>query len=143
MNKIVINLEPTPAPRARIARRKGAGGKTVAYYPKKYRDFKAELERQLDKLELPMLEGPVKLEVDFFMPIPKSTPKKKRAELEGNWHIKRPDSDNLLKAVKDGLNQRLYNDDSQVCWPIVRKIYSAEPRIEIKYTTLKDPNYLT
>lgn len=135
MNKIVIDLIPTPAPRPRVTK------KGHTYYPQKYLDFRADLKRELSKTELKFEEGAIKLEAIFYMPIPKSYSKKKRVEMEGSWHIKRPDTDNLMKAVKDGLEGLIYADDSRVSFEIGKKIYSKEPRIEINYQQIRNPKY--
>ncbi len=90
------------------------------------------------KPELPIVE-PVHLDITFFMPIPKSTPKKK-AEImrkEGLPHIKRPDLDNLVKLVKDALNGVFWKDDSQIFSMNVSKKYSENPATEITIKTKK------
>jgi Holliday junction resolvase RusA-like endonuclease len=64
----------------------------------------------------PIITGPVGLYVKFFMPIPKGLKVKEGVFIP---HIKKPDTDNLLKAVMDSLTQvGVWKDDSQV--------YSAE-----------------
>ena len=136
MNKIILNIEPTPAPRPRVTR------KGTTYYPKKYADFKNEFARQIGEFEIDIIEGPVRMELYFYMPIPKSTPKKQKPNMEETFHIKRPDADNLIKSVLDGLNGILYIDDGQVCRIETFKLYSEEPRIEIKYESVKDANRL-
>lgn len=76
----------------------------------------------------------VSLTVTFYMPIPSSISQKKRADLY--WHVKKPDSDNLLKFLKDCGNGVLWVDDSQVCHVEARKIYSDNPRTEIEMEVL-------
>jgi len=61
--------------------------------------------------------GPVILTLKFVLPIPKSTTKKKRAEIAEGWnaHIKKPDLDNLIKLVKDAMGKDVFwHSDSQV-----------------------------
>lgn len=78
------------------------------------------------------LEGPVQLDVTFFMPIPKSLSKKKKDSLDGEFHTKKVDLDNLFKLVADVLTRALvYEDDSQVAVVNTEKVYSSEPRTEI------------
>lgn len=60
------------------------------------------------------IEGPVKLRVVAVFEIPKSWTKKRKAESLGGFHVQRPDGDNLLKAIKDGLNRIAWEDDCQV-----------------------------
>jgi len=77
---------------------------------------------------------PVGLRIIFYMPIPESISKKKRAELY--WHTKKPDTDNLVKFVKDCGNGVLWADDSQVCLAEARKIYADVPKTEIMMDAL-------
>lgn len=73
------------------------------------------------------LVGALELNLTFCMPIPKSISKKKREQL--HYVIKKPDVDNLAKAVMDAINQvGIWEDDSQVSRLVVGKIYSDEPR---------------
>ena len=72
---------------------------------------------------------PITLQCLFFLPIPKGTSKKKKERMV--YHIKKPDLDNLVKFVKDCLNDELWHDDSQVAELFARKFYSEEPRTEI------------
>ncbi len=55
-----------------------------------------------------LLETPVRLSVSFFLPRPKSLPKRVAA------HVKRPDLDKLLRSVGDALTGVLWVDDAQL-----------------------------
>jgi Holliday junction resolvase RusA-like endonuclease len=81
----------------------------------------------------PLIEGPVYMLVNAFFPIPKSWSKAKReAALTGTaWHTGKPDGDNILKAVGDGLNQVVFKDDSQVAFAKITKRYAETARVEI------------
>jgi len=70
------------------------------------------------------LEGPLHLGVQFVLPRPKRLLTKRWRDLLV-WHDKKPDCDNLLKAVKDALNNLAWRDDSQVCQVYVEKRYAA------------------
>jgi Holliday junction resolvase RusA-like endonuclease len=63
----------------------------------------------------------------FILPRPKSLPKK---VVE---HIKKPDIDNLCKAVLDAMSGIIYKDDSQVTKLTAQKIYGEDIgcRIEV------------
>jgi Holliday junction resolvase RusA-like endonuclease len=97
------------------------------YTPKKTENFEnnifsyaASYARQNSVLPS---EGPVSIDVKFFMPRPKSHSKRQREIL---WHTSRPDKDNLVKAVLDGINGVFFKDDSQVCKESSEKLYAAE-----------------
>lgn len=59
--------------------------------------------------------GPVKLRVEFVMPRPQ--------RCKGHWHAKKPDIDNMLKAVKDALRNIAFVDDAQVAAAEMTKRY--------------------
>jgi Holliday junction resolvase RusA-like endonuclease len=76
-------------------------------------------------------EQAVCVNVVFGLPIPKSTSKRKKEDMLNGIikHIKKPDTDNLLKAVLDGLNGIAWADDSQVIRVCASKEYSTEPYV--------------
>lgn len=56
----------------------------------------------------------------------------KAAALDGTPHIKRPDADNLAKAILDALNGHAYNDDSAIAMLTVRKYQTTgASRVEV------------
>lgn len=65
--------------------------------------------------------------------VPKSYTKKKRAECLDCLirPAKKPDIDNVLKAVLDALNGFAYDDDRQVVSVTCRKFYAAQGYIRI------------
>nr|WP_238554466.1 RusA family crossover junction endodeoxyribonuclease [Geomicrobium sp. JCM 19038] len=72
--------------------------------------------------------------VDIYRQIPKSLAKYKRAlAIEGKLRpITKPDVDNYVKGIKDGLSGIIWQDDKQVVDLTVRKWYSDEPRAEVR-----------
>jgi crossover junction endodeoxyribonuclease RusA len=75
-----------------------------------------------------LLEG-VRLTIAFYLPRPKSLPKRVTA------HTKKPDIDKLVRAVADALTSIVFRDDSQVCELVTAKHYAAAgdiPRVEIR-----------
>lgn len=79
------------------------------------------------------MEPIIKARIQAFYEIPKSSSKvKKTAMLSGELlPTKKPDIDNIVKAVLDALNEVAYRDDTQVVELQVRKQYSERPRLEI------------
>ena len=75
--------------------------------------------------------------VVFYMPIPKSWSKKKKAAALDSPHqkVKSCDIDNLLKALWDALIWDEGDDDGMI-WDIrgCSKVYSDNPRIEVTYS---------
>lgn len=64
-------------------------------------------------------EGAIVLTVEFALPRPKSLPKRVVQ------HVKKPDLDKLVRAVKDALTGVLWQDDSQVTSLTASKRYAA------------------
>jgi Holliday junction resolvase RusA-like endonuclease len=42
------------------------------------------------------------------------------------------DTDNVLKAISDGLNGHAYNDDRQICETHLYRIWSENPRVVVE-----------
>jgi Holliday junction resolvase RusA-like endonuclease len=122
--QITIPGKPIPKKRPRFAR---VGKFTKAYSAQKKEEKATRLVIASQWYGKP-LEGAVRLDVVFFMPIPKSTSKKQKAAmLLGNIsHTKKPDIDNLLKFLLDCMNGIVFEDDSQVINVKASKIYNGE-----------------
>jgi crossover junction endodeoxyribonuclease RusA len=72
------------------------------------------------------LDGPVGLSVEFWMPKPKSAPKRRRT-----WPDRKPDIDKLLRALLDPMTGVLIEDDARVVALHAWKNYaedSGDPR---------------
>lgn len=87
--------------------------------------------------ELPTAR-PVAMTVSIILPIPESWSKRrKRLACMGEIAAtKKPDADNVLKAIKDGVNGIVYRDDSQVVSVVVTKAYGDQPRVDVVATEL-------
>lgn len=73
------------------------------------------------------------LNVIFYLPIPKNTSKKKTLQMLNDEikPIKKPDLDNAIKGVMDGMTDTVWNDDKQVVLLGCEKHYSKRPRTEV------------
>ena len=81
----------------------------------------------------PLLLGPCSIEVSCLFSIPRGWSKKKAAQaLSGAIHpTKKPDADNVLKAVCDALNGVVWKDDTQAVEVRVRKLYAPLPCVTV------------
>ena len=105
MVTIIFDRRPMPAPRPRVT-------KFGTYNNPKYTAYKKALRLVAStKIKKP-LKGAVKIEMIFQVKIPKSWPKKKKAEYKKEIPV--GDCDNYAKSVKDALNGLAYKDDRQV-----------------------------
>ena len=79
------------------------------------------------------IETRVKVTIVAYFSIPKSTSKKKEAEmLAGNISpTKKPDIDNITKIILDAMNKFAYLDDTQVTHCTVIKKYAATPKVVV------------
>jgi len=125
MSIIVFNIEPKATPRPRVAR-------FGAYYPKSYTQYKKKLEQLAPLVCKSHFKGAIAMKIHFFMPIAKSLSKIKREELIGQFHIKKPDCDNLAKGIKDCLEGVAFGNDSQISELRIKKTYDTNPRIEVE-----------
>ena len=87
-----------------------------------------------------MLEGQIKAEIKAYFGIPKSYSKKKREEIkEGTLRpTKRPDTDNIAKAILDSLNGIAYKDDSSIVDLKVSKFFDEKPRVEVTLEQIQE-----
>lgn len=80
------------------------------------------------------IESRVKVSIVAYFDIPKSTSKKKEAEMlaENISPTKKPDADNIIKIILDAMNKFAFKDDTQVTKLEIEKKYDKIPRIYIK-----------
>lgn len=107
-----------------------------AYTPTKTKLYEYSL-RQWFLMKYPNfkpIEGRVKVSIIAYFEVPKSTSKKKKAEMLSNniSPTKKPDIDNIVKIVLDGMNKFAFKDDTQVIKLDVEKRYAENPRMYIK-----------
>lgn len=74
---------------------------------------------------------PVQLEIWAFYKIPVKTSKKQAAKMQGAPCTKKPDADNVLKIIMDGLNGVAYEDDKQVVDATVHKRSWTDARVMV------------
>jgi Holliday junction resolvase RusA-like endonuclease len=82
--------------------------------------------------------GDCRLEVNMVCSVPASWSGKKRAQaLAGGIRpAKKPDADNVVKAVCDGLNGVVWRDDVQAVEGAWRKAYGETPGLHVRVALL-------
>ena len=120
-----FDINPVPAARPRVSR-------WSTYYPKKYTQFKKDMEALTGEISTTPCENLVCVSLEFMIKIPKSWSKKKRLERENTYCNNNSDIDNYIKAILDSLNGVYFIDDRQVVEVFAIKKYSNEPRILFK-----------
>jgi len=136
--KIIFFVEGIPVAKGRPRFTKTG----IAYTPTKTRDAEEAFWLQ-SRVHAPRkpIEGAVRLELSFNMPIPKSREKAIKEKVgNGEWvpHIIRPDVDNMVKLVTDAMNKRFWNDDSQVCVIIANKQYGQKVGTYVVVESMED-----
>ena len=124
-------IEGTPVP---LARARHGMGRT--YDSQKKLKFSCGLQLQSQHNGLPLILGPLKLEVVFFLHIPSGLRLDLIQGIYGTPHDTRPDLSNLIKYIEDVATGIIYKDDSQISIIIANKIFSAIPRTEFTITRL-------
>ena len=144
---IIIPGAPHAQGRARFAR---IGDHVRAYDPKESKDWKSYARQIMwgawvrsthGYILIP--DGPVAIIVTACFSCTATDSKKKKIAHLLRWHTKKPDLDNIIKAIKDAAKGILWTDDSQVCSMLANKVIlpSGEPpHVRVKvYPIVGDP----
>lgn len=129
MKKISFTIDGEP-----VAQGRPRFGQGRVYDPSRSRDFKQYVKLVASQHKPPKpLEGELHLIVNVYRSIPKSMPKYKRELIKEDKlrPTTKPDVDNYVKSIKDGLKGVIWRDDSQVVSLVVAKWYSENPRVEV------------
>ena len=115
-------------------------GHPKAYDPEKSRNYKAYVRmlatQAMKETGFEMIDGPCVLDIIAYFEVPKSKSKKFReaALLDQERPTKKPDADNIVKAIQDALNGLAYKDDAYIVHLTCQKFYSDNPRVEVFVT---------
>ena len=132
--KISFTVQTKPVPQARprfFVRKKGNKQFVGAYDPKQCKTFKEVIawHARIKMKETGIREAtkaPIAIVLTFGM-----------GKKKGAYHTKRPDIDNLAKAVKDALKGIIYADDSQIVEAHLYKQFGG-PEVRIEIRTLEE-----
>lgn len=135
MTEIVIELLGVPQGKGRPRFVRATGH---AFTPAKTRSYESMLQgAALDVMGgRKPLDGPVRVSVEAYFPVPASWPKSRRAAaLSGERRpTTKPDADNLLKVL-DSMNEVVFRDDKQIVTAQIDKHYSDRPRLVVTVRT--------
>ena len=127
---VFVPITHVAQPRQRIST---IGGHARSYLPKRHpvHGYKLALQHAAREAGIEPGDGPVVVGLVFYLPMPASWSKRKRAALLHSPHCQKPDLDNLAKAVLDGL-QPIIGDDCRV-WQfgVLRKLWAEHGGIGI------------
>ena len=137
MTSFTVHGEPQGKARPRAVKQSGI---VRVYTPQKTKDYEREIAAVYRTQCSGMFSGAVAIEIHAYYGIPKRTSRKKVLDMISDKErpIKKPDGDNVAKAVCDALNGVAYKDDSQVVDLTVRKYYSKIPHIQVFISEAKN-----
>lgn len=114
MKSYSFRVEGRPVPKARPRVARGH-----AYTPQRTKDYE-ELVRIAYKIARgTKIDGAVYMKIRVVYKAPKKS-------LICHNRTKKPDLDNIAKSIMDGLNGIAYEDDSQVSFLQIEKVYGGE-----------------
>ena len=121
--KFELRVYGLPMAQGRPRAFKLPSGQIRVYDPAKSKDWKRTVMAQaIQQKPERMLTGALAGEMDFYLPRPKSLPKRMI------YPVKKPDVDNLLKACLDGLRGIVFADDSLLVDLRISKRYATDGR---------------
>lgn len=134
MNEIqfVVPGNPVGKGRAKAARR----GKFITMYtPEKTANYEGLVAHsaQVAMNGRPLISGPIAVELDIRISIPASWSGKRKGMAQRGEiaATKKPDIDNVEKAIFDGLNGVVWKDDVQAVHVSKRKRYAETPGVVV------------
>ncbi|HWH86175.1 MAG TPA: RusA family crossover junction endodeoxyribonuclease [Pseudomonas sp.] len=134
----VVPGEPVGKGRPKVST---IGGHARMYTPTKTANYEGKIamvaQQAMTGREL--IAGPVLMELRILLPVAASWSKKKTAEaLAGEvMPTKKPDADNVLKAICDGINGIVFKDDVQVVNVSMSKRFSETPGVLVRVVPLQ------
>lgn len=125
--RIVFTVYGVPVGKARPRVVRLKTGESVTFTPKNTKNWEELIRYQaLDYRPEKLLDGPLFARIAFYLPRPRSAPKKRK------YPDVKPDHDNLEKAVFDALEGIIYTNDSRIVEKHFKKLYGDPPRVEIE-----------
>lgn len=140
--KITVFGKAAPAGSKRAVTNRHTGQVMVIDANPRARPWKDTVSREaVEQYEGPLLDEPLRMEVDFYEPRPKShygTGRNAGVLKAGapEYPTKKPDGLKLRRGVEDALTGIVYRDDSLIVDGRERKLYGEPARCEIRITPM-------
>ena len=124
--------EPIAKGRPRVTTR---GKFPVVYTPEKTRTYETEVGMMAKAAmgNTEPLEGALEAFIYVTFPVPASYSKKRTEAClnDSEKHTKKPDLDNVIKSVIDGMDKIVFDNDSQITSIHATKVYGEVAKVEI------------
>ena len=126
--------EPQGKARPRVVR--GKDGRAHTYTPEKTAQYEALIRQEYRRqggVRFPDGSG-LAVYLSVRCAVPKSASKKRRAAMLAGELLptKKPDLDNIAKAICDALNGIAYHDDAQIVELYAEKRWDEIPRVDVE-----------
>ena len=111
----------------------------TTYTPQKTKDFEEKVRWSFVSkynIEKEASYEPFRATITAIFKPPVNTSKKRLKEIIGTSYIKKPDVDNIAKAILDSLNGLAYKDDNQVTELLIKKKYGLENKVLVELEEL-------
>ena len=109
------------------------------YTPKATKQYESDIRQAFIRQGGESFAGaPVMVEIEASYPMPKSWNKRQKDEARGTYCDRKPDLDNIEKAVLDALNGLTWDDDKAVVILIASKHWADTGGVEITVTDMSD-----
>lgn len=126
---IVLNIIGAPVPKGSMSAIR-TGGRTVMLEGKSnaarekstsWKQAVGTAARDWQAIHaMPLLDGPLRVEMTFWLPRPASAPKRRV------WPDRKPDVSKLARHAEDSLTGIIWQDDARICELIARKRYAVD-----------------
>lgn len=107
-------------------------GNGHAYTPKETKDYENLVAWTYKSEGGQKYEGPICVSILVQKEPPKSASKARRSALLGKYVMYKPDLDNIIKSVLDGLQGVAFDDDACVCRISAAKRYAEETGVWVE-----------
>ncbi len=133
----VVPGEPVGKGRPRVGK---VGGHARLYTPEKTANYEGLIAHAAHQAMAgrSLITGAVMVELSITVSVPQSWSKKRKLQaLAGEiFPTKKPDKDNIIKAIYDGLNGVVWVDDVQAVDGHQRKRYGETPGVSVRVVPL-------
>ena len=145
MSKYSEDLELYPGPEIMhytiegipIALARPRFGKDHIYDSQKQLKYSVGIQLKDQHFGYEPFEGPLRLDVVFFMPMPQRIKSKSGEHSAKMPQYCKPDLSNLIKFIEDASNKIIIEDDAMISEINAGKYYSEIPRTELTITRIK------
>lgn len=139
--EVTFHVPGQPEGKGRPRIGKTFGGHARAFTPDKTVAYEGKIAHvaQLAMNGRPLIEGPVFVHLEINLQVPASwSQKRQRLALAGTiLPTKKPDIDNVEKAIFDAINGVVWKDDVQVIEVVKRKQYAGVPGVLVRIEQLQ------